>query len=303
MLAFMKALLILSLWLGAPAAAADTFKDCTDCPVMVAVPAGPFDMGAAPEENIRERSPERYIQWETPVHRVTIAAPFAVGVHEITRGQFAAFVRATDYRIAGCDIAKGSDWEPRTDKSWLDPNFEQDDSHPVVCVNWHDAQAYVRWLSARTGKNYRLLTEAEWEYVARAGTTAARYWGDGRAEACRYANVPDQSHDNADVFPCNDEMKFTAPVGSFAPNAWGLHDTIGNVWEWVVDCFHDSYTGAPADGSAWDTDPACQYHVGRSGSWNPRLPSQLRAAARGRVTTTLRNANLGFRVAMTLPNA
>lgn len=298
----MRTLILSSfLVLSVPAVAQDRFRDCAECPEMVVIPAGSFDMGATPAENLREQSPERYITWETPVHRVTIARPIALGMREVTRGEFAAFVRAADYRIAGCDVARGAEWEPRSDKSWLDPDFEQDDSHPVVCVNWHDAQAYVRWLSARTGKAYRLPTEAEWEYAARAGTATARHWGDGRTDACQFANVPDQTHQSVEVFLCHDGFKFTSPAGSFQPNAFGLYDTIGNVWEWVADCFHDNYTGAPDDGSAWSADPACQYHVGRSGSWNPRLLSQLRAAARGRVTTTLRNANLGFRVAMTLP--
>lgn len=284
-----------------PVLAETPFRDCPDCPEMVAVPAGAFDMGAAPEENIREGSPQRYIGWETPVHRVAFTHAFAVGAREVTRGEFAAFVRDTSYRIAGCDIAKGAEWDRRGDKSWLDPDFAQDDSHPVVCVDWNDAAAYARWLAGRTGKPYRLLTESEWEYAARAGTTTARYWGDGRDQGCRHANVPDQSHSAPDVFPCNDGFVHTSPTASFAPNAFDLYDTIGNVWEWVADCFHDSYSGAPGDGSAWDTDPGCQYHVGRGGSWNPRLSSQLRAAARGRVTTNLRNSNLGFRVAMTLP--
>jgi formylglycine-generating enzyme required for sulfatase activity len=299
----------LTLWgvlvLSPPVTAQTVFRDCAECPAMIEIAAGAFDMGATPAENIREKSPERYIAWETPVHRVTIARPFALGVHEVTRGEFAAFVSAAEYRLSGCDVARGPDWEPRADKSWLDPDFAQDDSHPVVCVNYHDAQAYARWLSARTGKAYRLPSEAEWEYAARAGTTTARFWGDGREQGCRFANVPDRSHVattgyGGDVFPCEDGAVQTAAVGSYAANPWGLQDMVGNVWEWVIDCFHDSYAGAPVDGSAWNADPTCQYHVGRSGSWNPRLPSQLRSAARGRVTTTLRNANLGFRVTMTL---
>jgi formylglycine-generating enzyme required for sulfatase activity len=213
----------------------------------------------------------------------------------VTRGQFADFVRETGYAIAGCDIAKGADWDRRSEKSWLDPDFAQDDSHPVVCVDWHDAKAYAKWLADKTGKPYRLLTEAEWEYVARAGTATARFWGDGREPACGFANVPDR---NPAAFACDDGFDFTSPGGSFRPNRFGLYDTIGNVWEWVEDCFHDGYTGAPADGAAWQAEAACQYHVARGGSWNPRLASQLRAAARGRVTTTLRNSNLGFRVAV-----
>jgi sulfatase modifying factor 1 len=288
-----------------PVWAQSTFKDCADCPDMVAVAAGNFEMGAATAENVREGSPERYIQWESPVHRVDIRHPFAVSVAEVTRAQFAAFVNETGYSATSCDIAKGNDWDSRADKSWKDPGFVQNNNHPVVCVNWHDAKAYVTWLATNTGKPYRLLTEAEWEYIARAGTTTARFWGDDRMSACKHANVPDRSiarttSDPQIAFNCEDGFIFTSPAKSFAPNAFGLYDTIGNVWEWVEDCFHDSYTTAPNDGSAWQPEADCQHHVARGGSWNPRLASQLRSAARGRVTTTLRNSNLGIRVALTL---
>ncbi|MDX2143536.1 MAG: formylglycine-generating enzyme family protein [Rhodospirillaceae bacterium] len=299
-------LMIIGCWLWHPFAtqAQATFKDCALCPEMVVVPAGSFEMGATKEENLREQSPERYIDWESPIRTVTIPRPFAVGATEVTRAQFSAFVDDAKVQIEGCDIAKGNDWDRRADKSWRDPGFAQEPDEPVVCVNWSDAKAYIDWLSAKTGKPYRLLTEAEWEYVARAGTPTARFWGDGRDEACRYANVPDAAHVTATqnhqgTFTCNDGYASTSPARTFQPNAFGIYDTIGNVWEWVDDCFHDSYRGAPGDSASWQPDPACAYHVARGGSWNPRLATQLRSAARGRVTTTLRNSNLGFRVAVT----
>ncbi|MSO98413.1 MAG: formylglycine-generating enzyme family protein [Rhodospirillaceae bacterium] len=288
-----------------PSLAQGAFKDCAQCPGMMIVSAGTFEMGSRAEENVREESPERYITWESPVHSVRIPKSFAVGVSEVTRGEFGAFVSETNHLANTCDIAKGNDWERRADKSWRDPDFVQDDRHPVVCVDWHDAKAYAQWLAVKTGKPYRLLSEAEWEYITRGGTSTARFWGDGRDGACQYANVPDQTHtattgNQANTFSCQDGFAFTSPAKSFAANAFGLYDTIGNVWEWVEDCFQDSYIGAPDGGSAWKPDPNCQYHVARGGSWNPRLATQLRAAARGRVTTMLKNSNLGFRIALTL---
>jgi formylglycine-generating enzyme required for sulfatase activity len=287
------------------AVAADTFRDCADCPEMIAVSPGAFRMGALQDEHDREQSPERYPAWESPVRTVRVDRPFAVGITEVTRAQFEAFATATGTAITGCDIAKGDAWEQRADKSWRDPGFAQDATHPVVCVNWHDAQAYVAWLRTKTGKPYRLLTEAEWEYVARAGTQAARFWGDGRDGACTYANVPDQSHAQATqtttaTFDCSDGYAFTSPVQSFRPNGFGLFDTLGNVWEWVEDCFHDSYSGAADTAVSRQSDASCQYHSARGGSWNPRLLTQIRSAARGRVTTSLRNSNLGLRVALDL---
>ena len=283
--------------------AQETFSDCADCPEMIALPAGEFRMGASPQEHAREQSPERYVAWESPVHTSRIDRPFAVGITEITRAQFAAFVADTKYAVSGCDIAKGDAWESRSDKSWQDPNFSQGATHPVVCVNWHDANAYTAWLQKKTGKTYRLLTEAEWEYMARAGTQTARFWGDGRTESCQFANVPDLSHSRATarqdgIFACDDGYPFTAPAKSFRANSFGVFDTLGNVWEWVEDCFVDTYAGAPATARAVQSDPKCQYHSARGGSWNPRLATQVRSAARGRVTTTLRNSNLGFRVAV-----
>jgi formylglycine-generating enzyme len=288
--------------------AQETFHDCINCPEMVVLPTGEFRMGATPEEHAREQSPERYIAWESPIRTVRIERSFAVGTTEITRAQFAAFVADSAYAVSGCDIAKGDAWESRTDKSWQDPGFSQDGTHPVVCVNWHDAKAYAAWLQKKSGKPYRLLTEAEWEYMARAGTPSARFWGNSRADSCPYANVPDQTHGRATgrqdgIFECEDGYAYTAPAKSFRANPFGVFDTLGNVWEWVEDCFVDSYEGAAPNSVSRQSDPACQYHSARGGSWNPRLASQIRSAARGRVTTSLRNSNLGFRVAVDIAAA
>ena len=303
---FFGSAIVLVVWLWHPQMlrAQATFQDCSTCPEMVMVSAGRFEMGATKEENMREQSPERYIAWESPLRIVSVPQPFSISVAEVTKEQFSAFMTDAQPTIEGCDIAKGNEWDRRADKSWRDPGFAQGPHEPVVCVNWSDAKAYTQWLAKRTAKPYRLLTEAEWEYVARAGTQTARFWGDGREDACRYANVPDAAHvkmtqNGQGTFACNDGYAYTSPAKSFQPNAFGVYDTIGNVWEWVEDCFHESYITAPSDTAAWQSDPACTYHVARGGSWNPRLATQLRSAARGRVTTALRNSNLGFRLAVT----
>ena len=159
----------------------EVFRDCPECPEMVVVPAGRFRMGSPSGESDRVGN-------EGPVHEVTISRPFAVGVHEVTRGEFARFVSATGRSMGNaCHVYEGG-WGERSGRHWKSPGFSQADDHPVVCVDWDDAKAYAEWLSGRTGEKYRLLSEAEWEYVARAGTETARYWGEGEEGQCRYAN-------------------------------------------------------------------------------------------------------------------
>ena len=187
------------------------FSDCDVCPRMVVVPAGTFTMGSpASEEGRRDV--------EGPQHSVTIPAPLAVGVHEVTSSQWDACERA-----GGCGLA-GPGWGG---------------NNPMVNVSWEDAQSYVSWLSQRTGAGYRLLSEAEWEYVARAGTRTARYWGESESDQCRYANGDD------DWISCTDGHEDTAPAGSFEPNAFGLYDVLGNVAEWTQDCLNESYARCP----------------------------------------------------------
>ena len=249
----------------------DTFRDCEVCPVMVVLPAGKFIMGSPEDERKRDDD-------EGPQHLVTIPQPFAVGKYEVTVEQYAEFVRETKHSTGYC----GNDSDHG---SWRDPSgLKQTDNHPVVCVSWDDASEYVYWLSVKTGHEYRLLTEAEWEYAARAGTTTAYHFGRMvLANMAQYAS------------------NGTAAVGSFPDNAFGLHDMHGNVWEWVEDCWHGDYTGAPTDGSAWisgcddDDDP----RVLRGGSWDVG-PQFLRSADRGRYSASYRSLNFGFRVARTL---
>lgn len=275
-------------------AAFSAFRDCEHCPEMVVIPPGQFEMGA-PDD-----APGIYPR-ETPRHRVRIASPFAVGRYEVTRAEFAGFVAATGLRPGRClgVTPDGIHWNPEVD--WRDPGFAQTDQDPVVCVNWQDSQAYTEWLSAETGYGYRLLSEAEWEYVARAFTVPA--------DPCVHGNIADRSYTAFDpdwpVHDCRDGHVFTAPVGSFAANAVGVHDMLGNVWEWVADCWHDDYRGAPADGRAWTGGDSwmhagdCPKKVMRGASWFS-FPRILRLTYRDWDLSHYRVSNYGFRVARDL---
>ena len=282
-----------------PRKAGDTFKDCADCPEMVVVPPGRFQMGSPSHESGRQDD-------EGPVHGVRIGYSLAVGKYEVTRGQFAVFVQDTGHGLSGgCWIWNGSKWAEDSGKSWRDPGYRQDDNHPVVCVNWKDAKAYVEWLSRKTGQTYRLLSEAEWEHAARAGTTTARHWGNDADQACDHANVHDEVSKRENKYSweahaCDDSHAKTSPVGSFRSNAFGLHDVLGNVWEWTEDCWHDSYADAPSDGRAWTSGGGCGRRVLRGGSWNVS-PRVVRSASRGWLGSDYRINYLGFRVARTLP--
>ena len=206
----------------------------------------------------------------------------------MTRGQFTAFVNATSHMTVG---------------SWRNPGFQQDDSHPVVCVNWDDAKAYASWLAEIAGRPYRLLTEAEWEYAARAGTTEPFWWGS--------SITPAQANYNGNYVykgggSKGEYRKGTVPVGDFEPNPWGLYNVHGNVWEWCEDTWHDNYKGAPSDGSAWLPKRAgrrrsnqSSSRVVRGGAWvsGPRV---LRSARRDRGLTENRNYDCGFRLGRTL---
>jgi formylglycine-generating enzyme required for sulfatase activity len=273
------------------------FKDCETCPEMVVVPAGKFIMGSPPSEEGRFES-------EGPPHIVALASEFAMGRTEVTRGQFAAFISDTGYQSGDeCFTFENGSWDKRSGRNWRNPGFAQDDAHPVVCVSWNDAKAYVEWLTAKTGHKYHLPSESEWEYAARGGTSTARYWGDSSGLACAYANVFDITGKAqgipGEAHSCDDKYAYTAPVASFKANAFGLHDVIGNAWEWVEDCFHDNYNDAPADGSVWMSGE-CKYRVLRGASWlnDPRF---ARSAIRDRVTPEFRGSGSGFRLARMLP--
>lgn len=275
------------------------FKDCADCPEMVILPAGSFEMGSPASEAGRQDN-------ESPQHHVSIRS-FAAGKLEVTRGQFAAFVKDSGHNAGSkCRTFEGGKFEERSGRNWQNPGYIQADSHPVVCVSWDDAKAYVAWLSRKTGKSYRLLSEAEWEYAARAGTSTARYWGESPDRACSDANVGDQTTKSQvqgwtyGVHNCTDGHATTAPGGSYKPNAFGLHDMIGNAWEWTDDCWNKTYSGALSDGSARPTGDCSVGRVLRGGSWSS-LPQFARAAARNRDATAVRGSGVGFRLARMLP--
>jgi formylglycine-generating enzyme required for sulfatase activity len=268
--------------------AGERFRDCPDCPEMVVVPPGTFTMGSPPGQ------PERASDREDLV-RVAFAEPFAVGAFAVTRGEYAAFVAATGHRPdGGCYIWTGATWELHADRDWRSVNFAQDDRHPALCVNLADARAYVAWLSQRTGKAYRLLSEAEREYVARAGTATPFWWGssistdmanyDGRAPYVKGSKGTWRQH--------------TVPVDSFRANPWGLWGVHGNVWDWTDDCWNEANLGNPGDGSPRRTGD-CTWRVVRGGAWN--YPARdLRAAHRYWNLPDNRSTVQGLRVARTL---
>ena len=246
------------------------FRDCADCPQMVVIPAGSFAMGSPPNERYRSGD-------EGPQHRVTIWRPFAVGRYEVTFAQWDA-----------CVSAGGCRHRPN-DRGW------GRGQRPVMSVSWRDAKQYVGWLSRKTGKRYRLLSEAEWEYAARAGTTGPFHFGSTiSTDRANYDGRRTYGSGRKGIY-----RRKTVPVGRFPANAFGLHDMHGNVWEWVEDCSHKSYRGAPADGRPWTAGGNCSRRVLRGGSWGFG-PWDLRAANRGGFTAGIRDGGSGFRVARTL---
>jgi formylglycine-generating enzyme required for sulfatase activity/serine/threonine protein kinase len=271
-------------------------RDCADCPELVEIPGGrPFVMGS-PETEVGSYPKER------PQRSVYIARAFLMGPFEVTVGQYRAFLRKSGHKQeTPCATFDPSAGTYRVDAyaGWSKPDFPIADNHPVVCVSWSDAQAYAAWLSRETGKTYRLPSEAEWEYAARAGAEGAQPWGADGKRACEYANAADKTgHERLpkdwDAFACNDGHAFTAPVGSFKPNAFGLHDMLGNVWEWVEDCFNQSYSGAPADGAPWRTGD-CATRVMRGGAWISQI-RDVRFANRGYNRGDRGYYSVGFRV-------
>lgn len=247
------------------------FRECAVCPVMVVVPAGAFEIGSPETEAGRDSD-------EGPRQRITIAKPFAVAKFEATFAEWDA-----------CAAGRGcGTWRPR-DQAWGRGD------QPVITVSWDDAKAYAAWISGVTGKSYRLPSEAEWEYAARAGTTTAYAFGP----------VLGSGQANFDASTAGKGGEFrqrTVPVGSFAPNAFGLHDMHGNAWEWIEDCWHRRYTEMPeatkATGAPW-AEEGCEFRVYRGGSWSDAM-DVLRSANRGRYEPFIRNVGSGFRVARSL---
>jgi formylglycine-generating enzyme required for sulfatase activity len=273
------------------------WRDCDDCPEMIEIAEGKFMMGSPATDD--ERS---IFAREEPLHTVSIH-PFALGRFEVTRGQFQAYVKESGIQLnPGCFTWRGNDWGENTRGSWMSPGFEQSTNHPVVCVSWQDADGYVKWLSQKTKQAYRLPSEAEWEYAVRAGTETRRFWGNNPDLACGFENVADQMAKARFGWPtahrCRDGYLYTAPVGTFRPNTFGVHDLLGNVSEWIQDCYHESYDGAPSDEEVWMTSN-CRERMLRGGSWTAP-PPKARSAARNRRSPSFRDSDLGFRVVRAL---
>jgi formylglycine-generating enzyme required for sulfatase activity len=264
----------------------DLGKDCPYCPELVSLPAGIALLGSSPDE------PDRHTD-EGPVQEVKLKA-FAIGKYEVTKGQWQIFVQQTGYKTSSeCLTWNGDSYDKPPQLSWQQTGFEQTNSHPVVCVSWLDAQAYTQWLSKTSSKQYRLPTEIEWEYAAKAGQGLVPFpWPKGES-ACNRANFADQSlvviHPKWPLGACHDGFEHTSPIGSFAPNSWGLFDIQGNAMEWVSSC----YATAINAGSEKNSD--CPKRVVKGGGWDMR-EKYLRNAHRERAAVFIRTTGLGFRV-------
>jgi len=286
----------------------DRLRDCADCPEMVTVTSGVAILGATTAD--RHRRPD-----ELPERTFTIREPFAVSRYEITRDQYEAFVRATGRRVEGdclSDRRQRGNWVYDAETTFRDPGFSQTGNHPVACVNWDEAQAYVDWLNTQTRGGYRLLTEVEWEYVARGGEANAAYpWGDDPAKGCPFANGLDQTavatykitdtseYKDYDPLTCTDGWLNTTPVGSLKPNAFGVYDMIGNVSEWIEDCHAPSHDAVSEAGAPPVVEGACEKRIAKGGSWGT-LGHNLRTAERFPYLPAHRDDSIGIRVAKTL---
>jgi formylglycine-generating enzyme required for sulfatase activity/predicted Ser/Thr protein kinase len=265
-------------------------RDCPTCPAMTVLPKGRFKQGSA-------RAEIGSATFERPLHWVSIGRPLAMSTNAVTVDEFQAFIAATGRDMQGCDTYDG-EWKHRPTNGWKNPGFIQTGAHPVTCASWNDAKAYAGWLSTKTGHRYRLPSASEWEYAARTGGEAVQPWNPDGSGACANANVADASaahrYQGWAVFGCDDGYVYTAPVGSFKTNSFGLNDMLGNVFQWTEDCWHADYTGAPIDGSA-RTDGNCSEHELRGGSWFS-TPAYVRANYRNRFAADYRTSSVGIRL-------
>lgn len=294
-----------------------TFSDCEDCPQMIVVPAGSFNMGSDS------------VDGEKPIHQVTFDYSFALGVFSVTIDEFALFATETGFQNDGkCGVRlpdsgpqkhkyfgtihpdyrhmDGGNFVFISDGSYAQPGLEVTGKHPAGCLSRIEAKQYLSWLSDRTGRQYRLPTEAEYEYATRAGTQTKFFWGNDGADACTFANFADlgSGYQAMALASCSDETPhlWASPVGSFEPNNWGFYDLVGNIQEMAEDCWHEDYNGAPADGSPW-MEPSCDYYIGRGGDYE--LPTtSMRSSERlfyGEEGVEHDRYNLvGFRAAVSL---
>ena len=280
---------------------ADALRSGGKGPQMAWIPPGRFRIGCAFVAGCDNRG--------LPYHEVEFAAPFGLSRNTVTRGEFARFVEATGYQTEGeggqgCRTwAHG--WERDVNRTWRNPGFAQTDSHPAVCVSWNDAVAYTQWLANETGRAYRLPSDAEWEYAARAGSSAILGYEDDQSELCTTGNIADRTAQRryagwSIVADCYDNYVHTAPVGQFRANDFGLFDMHGNVREWVEDCRNSNLGNMPADGSAW-TGGDCRVRAQRGFSWAEGPQAffpDLRFSNRNVTIPTFHSIYTGFRVAV-----
>lgn len=289
------------------------FKDCSDsfCPEMTVIPAGSFLMGGNINEQEQQNVPAQSRPYELPQHLVQVEKPFAMSTYETTIAEFQAFQKETGWEVQGC-----RNWEERDglfnmwyrdDLTPSNPGFFQTSQDPAVCVRREDGREFAKWLSKKTGQTYRLPTEVEWEYAARAGTTTAFYWGDdlNHEEACKYANVLDPTTVQAlpqtstwALFNCTDGYGITSPVGKFLPNNFGLYDMSANAREWVDDCWHPNYQNAPVTNRRWgeENNGQCNFPVLRGGAWIYNTYNVRTAYRNAYVTSQARSIMWGFRL-------
>ena len=286
---------------GYPVRVGQAFRDRPFAPELVVIPAGSFVMGSTEAETTREGRRPETAEWERPQHAVNVDAALGVGKYLVTRREFAAFVAATHRPMTrGCTVLDGT-WQQEDAHGFADPAFAQTDLDPATCVAVEDAEAYAGWLSTATGHRYRLPREAEWEYAARAGTSTSRWWGDARDTLCAHANGADRRYaasyaaDPHANTGCDDGFVHTNPGDAFPANPFGLHDMLGNVWEWTADCFVPNYRDAPSKASAEITAGDCSRRMIRGGSWH-NSPDSLRSAARFWLPPGMHSSSLGFRI-------
>ena len=270
----------------------EIFNDCEECPDMVVIPAGTFTMGSSSGDIDRSSD-------EEPEHHVAIKS-FALSRNEITRLEYSRFVRATGHIGKGCRSRIVDGWVSNDQFDWSSVGFEQSDEHPATCISWDDAKAFVSWLSEISNESYRLPSESEWEYAARGNNRSVYYWGDSGDNSCAFANGYDQTAVSEVTLGwkpliCDDGYAHTAPVGSFASNPFSLNDMSGNVWEWVEDRYHENYSSAPRDGTAW-TAGTRDVRVRRGGAWVNGVKS-MRSAMRAKDQAHKRSNHVGMRVA------
>ncbi|KAF2077970.1 hypothetical protein CYY_000694 [Polysphondylium violaceum] len=287
------------------------FRDCQQdyCPEMVVIPKGSFLMGGNEVEEQEYQIPYLQATWESPRHAVYMKKPFAMSSKEVTLSAYREFVKETNYSMPqGCTTLKtepghGTQQFFNREKNFQNCDFIQDPQEPVLCVRTEDAREYAKWLSKKTNQNYRLPSETEWEYCARAGTNTTFFWGNNRDEACLYANVNDLTTKSIanytfSYFNCSDKAVYTSKVGSYKPNAFKMYDMTGNAREWVSDCWHPNYQGAPKNSSVWgrENEGLCHFGILRGGAWAYNI-IHMRISYRNAYLSSQTRCNMwGFRL-------